>query len=132
MFALMKNFSNHFCPITLSHGVYNLDFIGKEDIMGDELIRLDTTIISIDTLINEAETTTEANALFKAEDILYSQQRYSTNEEATRKLYRAKRLLKAAMEDMKTLYKAGKDEGCYGIEFRWRFADEAEKLLKED
>ena len=53
------------------------------------------------------------------------------NEEATRELYRAKRLLKAAMEDMKTLYEAGKDEGCYGIEFRWRFADEAEKLLKE-
>lgn len=99
--------------------------------MADELIRIDTTIIGIDTLINEAETTTEANALFKAEDVVYSQQRYSTDEEATRKLYRAKRLLKAAIEDMKTLYEAGKDEGCYGIKFKWRFADEAEKLLKE-
>ena len=54
------------------------------------------------------------------------------NEETARELYRAKRLLKAAMEDMKTLYEAGKDEGCYGIEFKWRFADEALKLLKED
>ena len=47
-------------------------------------------------------------------------------------LKEAKRLLKLAMEDMKILYEAGKDEGCYGIEFKWRFADEAEKLLKED
>ena len=43
----------------------------------------------------------------------------------------AKRLLKLAMEDMKTLYEAGKDEGCYGVEFKWRFADEAEKILNE-
>lgn len=99
--------------------------------MVDELIRLDTTIIDIDVLINKAETVTEANVLFKAKDVVYSQQRYSTNEEATRELYRAKRLLKAAMEDMKTLYEVGKDEGCYGIEFKWRFADEAEKLLNE-
>ena len=46
-------------------------------------------------------------------------------------LCEAKRLLKAAMEDMKILYEAGKDEGCVGIEFKWRYADEAEKLLKE-
>ena len=41
----------------------------------------------------------------------------------------AKRLLKAAMEDMKMLYEAGKDEGCVGIEFKWRYADEALKLI---
>ena len=40
-----------------------------------------------------------------------------------------KRLLKAAMEDMKILYETGKDEGCIGIEFKWRYADEALKLI---
>lgn len=44
-------------------------------------------------------------------------------------LKEAKQLLKAAMEDMKMLYEAGKDEGCIGIEFRWRYADEALKLI---
>lgn len=43
---------------------------------------------------------------------------------------KAKELLKIAMEDMKILYEAGKDEGCVGIEFKWRYADEAEKLIK--
>lgn len=52
--------------------------------------------------------------------------------EAQIQLFRAKSLLKQAMEDMKTIYEANKDEGCYGIEFKWRYADEAEKLLKED
>lgn len=41
----------------------------------------------------------------------------------------ARRLLKTAMEDMKILYEAGKDEGCIGIEFKWRYADEALKLI---
>lgn len=44
--------------------------------MDDELIRLDTTIIAIDRLINEAATGTMARTLFKAKDTLYSQQRY--------------------------------------------------------
>ena len=44
--------------------------------MADELIRLDTMIIDIDVLINKAETSAEANALFKAKDVIYSQQRY--------------------------------------------------------
>lgn len=47
-------------------------------------------------------------------------------------LKEAKRLLKAAMEDMKILYEAGKDEGCIGIEFRWRYADEALKLIGDE
>lgn len=42
-----------------------------------------------------------------------------------------KRLLKFAIEDMNILYEAGKDEGCLGIEFKWRYADEAMKLIKE-
>ena len=46
-------------------------------------------------------------------------------------LCEAKRLLKAAMEDMKILYETGKDEGCIGIEFKWRFADEALKLIEK-
>jgi hypothetical protein len=44
--------------------------------MDDEYIRLDTTIIAIDNLINEAATGTMARTLFKAKDTLYSQQRY--------------------------------------------------------
>ena len=42
-----------------------------------------------------------------------------------------KRLLKFAIEDMNILWEAGKDEGCLGIEFKWRYADEAMKLIKE-
>ena len=44
-------------------------------------------------------------------------------------LKEAKRLLKVAMGDMEILYEAGKDEGCVGIKFKWRYADEAKKLL---
>ena len=44
----------------------------------------------------------------------------------------AKQLLKLAMEDMKMLYESGKDEGCVGIEFKWRYADEALKLIGEE
>lgn len=47
--------------------------------MADELIRLDTTIIGIDSLINKASTAEEAKALFAAKDVIYSQQRYSTD-----------------------------------------------------
>lgn len=45
--------------------------------MADEYIRLDTTIIAIDRLINEAATGTMARTLFKAKDTIYSQQRYA-------------------------------------------------------
>ena len=45
-------------------------------------------------------------------------------------LCEAKRLLKVAMEDMKILYESGRDEGCLGIEFQWRYADEALKLIE--
>lgn len=44
--------------------------------MGDELIRLDTTIIGIDSLINKAPTAKEAKVLFTAKDVIYSQQRF--------------------------------------------------------
>ena len=47
-----------------------------------------------------------------------------------RELKEAKQLLKAAMKDMKMLYESGKDEGCVGIEFKWRYADEALKLIE--
>ena len=47
--------------------------------MADEYIRLDTTIIGIDSLINKAETAAEANELFKAKDVIYSQQRYTAD-----------------------------------------------------
>ena len=41
-------------------------------------------------------------------------------------------LLKEAMKDMKILYEAGKDEGCVGIDFKWRYADCAEKIFKKN
>lgn len=44
--------------------------------MADEYIRLDTTIIAIDNLINEAATGTMARTLFEAKDTIYNQQRY--------------------------------------------------------
>lgn len=50
--------------------------------------------------------------------------------EIAEKFEKAKELLKAAMEDMKILYETGKDEGCIGIEFKWRYADEALKLIE--
>lgn len=49
--------------------------------------------------------------------------------EIAEKFDRVKELLKMAMEDMKILYEAGKDEGCAGIEFKWRCANEAERLI---
>ena len=55
--------------------------------------------------------------------------KYNQFAEWLTELKTAKRLLKLAMKDMKTIYESGKDEGCYGIEFKWRYADEAEKLL---
>jgi hypothetical protein len=47
--------------------------------MPDEYIRLDTTIIAIDNLINEAATGSIVRALFNAKDVIYSQQRYSAD-----------------------------------------------------
>jgi hypothetical protein len=47
--------------------------------MADELIRLDTTIIGIDSLINKASTAEEAKVLFTVKDVIYSQQRYFTD-----------------------------------------------------
>lgn len=47
--------------------------------MVDELIRLDTTIIGIDSLINKASTAEEAKVLFTVKDVIYSQQRYFTD-----------------------------------------------------
>lgn len=52
----------------------NDDFVKYEDNKRDEYIRLDTTIIGIDNLIAKASTAEEANALFKAKDVIYSQQ----------------------------------------------------------
>ena len=44
--------------------------------MADEYIRLDTTIIGLDGLINEAPTGSQARALLIAKDMIYDQQRY--------------------------------------------------------
>ncbi len=52
--------------------------------------------------------------------------------ELMKELKEAKRLLKAAMEDMKILYETGTDEGCIGIKFKWRYADEALKLIGDE
>lgn len=45
--------------------------------MADELIRLDTTIIGIDSLINKASTAEEAKVLFTVKDVIYNQQRFA-------------------------------------------------------
>lgn len=47
-------------------------------------------------------------------------------------LKEAKQLLKIALDDMNTLYESGKDEGCLGIKFKWRYEDEVMKLLGDD
>ncbi len=47
--------------------------------MADEFIRLDTTIIGIDSLINKALTAEEVKVLFTVKDVIYSQQRYFTD-----------------------------------------------------
>jgi hypothetical protein len=52
--------------------------------------------------------------------------------EIAEKYDKAKELLKMAMKDMKILYESGKDEGCIGIEFKWRYANEALKLIGEE
>ena len=54
----------------------NDDFVKYENNKRNEYIRLDTTIIGIDNLIAKASTAEEANALFKAKDVIYSQQKY--------------------------------------------------------
>lgn len=54
----------------------NIDFVKYENNKSDEYIRLDTTIIGIDNLISKASSAEEANALFKAKDVIYSQQWY--------------------------------------------------------
>lgn len=45
---------------------------------------------------------------------------------------KAKELLEKAITDMETLYEANKDEGCYGIEFKWRYSEDVEKLFEDD
>lgn len=47
--------------------------------MADEFIKLDTTIIGIDSLVNKASTVEEANVLFTVKSVIYSQQRYFTD-----------------------------------------------------
>lgn len=47
-------------------------------------------------------------------------------------LKEAKKLLKVAMKDMKILYESGRDEGCVGIEFKWRYTNEALKLIGDE
>lgn len=56
----------------------NDDFVKYENSKRNEYIRLDRTIMGIDNLISKVSTVGEANALFKAKDIIYSQKRYST------------------------------------------------------
>lgn len=55
---------------------------------------------------------------------------YTFIRELMDELKESKRLLKAAMGDMEILYEAGKDEGCVGIKFKWRYEDEALKLIE--
>lgn len=56
----------------------NTGFVKYENSKNDEYIRLDTTIIGINNLIAKASTAEEANTLFKAKDVIYSQKRHFT------------------------------------------------------
>ena len=53
--------------------------------MADEYIRLDTTIMGIDGLINEAPTGSQARALLCAKDMIYDQQRYVSEMEPVKR-----------------------------------------------
>lgn len=57
-------------------GRYALNANERVRKMNDEYIRLDTTIIGIDSLINKASTAEEAKVLFAVKDVIYNQQRY--------------------------------------------------------
>lgn len=52
------------------------DFVKYENSKNDEYIQLYTTIIGIDNLISKASSVEEANALYKAKDVIYSQQKH--------------------------------------------------------
>lgn len=69
--------------------------------MTDEYIKLDTTIIAIDKLINEAPTGTIARALFEVKETIYKQQRYvdKVPEKCESTTYKAVKKL----EDIKTI-----------------------------
>ena len=53
--------------------------------MADEYIRLDTTIMGVDGLINEAPTGSQARALLCAKDMIYDQQRYVSEMEPVKR-----------------------------------------------
>ena len=69
--------------------------------MADEFIKLDTTIIAIDKLINEAQTATIANTLLKVKETIYNQQRYveKVPEKCGETTYKSVKTL----EDIKTI-----------------------------
>lgn len=69
--------------------------------MANEFIKLDTTIIAIDKLINEAPTDTIANTLLKVKATIYSQQRYvdKAPEKCGKTTYKSVKTL----EDIKTV-----------------------------
>lgn len=52
--------------------------------------------------------------------------------EDCRTIMELKKFLIIAMNDMETIYEAGKDEGCYGIKFKWRYNDKALQLIGDD
>ena len=49
-----------------------------------------------------------------------------------KELKEAKKLLKIALDDMNTLYESGKDDGCLGIKFKWRYENEVLRLVGDD
>lgn len=49
-----------------------------------------------------------------------------------RTIMELKKFLIIAMNDMETIYEAGKDEGCYGVKFKWRYEDKALQLIGDD
>lgn len=88
--------------------------------MADELIRLDKAIVGIDVLITKAETAAEANGLFKAKDIIYSQQRYFTDVQPVNRWISCKDKMP---EEYKTVLVYEKDYGVMIGELEKKFFD---------
>lgn len=98
----------------------------------DEYISKALILSKCEELWNKADETTELgrgviNAIDEITDYVNSLSVINNKQ-----LISAKKLLKIALEDMNTLYESGKDEGCLGIKFKWRYEDEVMKLLGDD
>ena len=90
--------------------------------MVDEYIRLDTTIIAIDNLINEAATGTMARTLFKAKDTIYNQQRYIIDVQSVNQWISVKDRLPKEWYEVLVYSEMGKIEQAIYVNGRWKLS----------